>query len=245
MPKIKQIPNIQKIQINVPEVQDLCQVKPLAFINMLLHAHRFWKKDGSENKYAYGLLLGTFEEKTRIIHEAIPILPSEKPDLALDEQFFKHWDDLEKLQQELGSINQCVGWYKVVDGNLRLKAKDVRNQAKVQSLGGRNVVLLLDPNEFVENHDYGFSIYQLIKSGGLYHEMCEDKRIPWEVMELGNDVDKGINLLLELVNKYKGSKPFVEEIDEFEMPEIIDDGKDGDDAGYIEVEIDPNAPIFY
>ena len=196
-------------------------------------------------KFAYGILMGKFEDKVRIITEAIPILHNDHADVVFGESFYKHWDDFNKLQEELESGIQCIGWYKVIERDLRLMAPDIRNQVKIQSLANNNICLLLDPSKFLEDGEYGFSVFSLVKSAGIYHEMCESMRIPWEVVELGADVDKTVNLVLDMIGKYKKKQPFVEEMDEIKVPEFESDGDDHDDGGYVTPDFDPNAPVFY
>ena len=233
------------IQIKAPVVRDFAQIKPTAFMDILMHVHRFWGKDNPDSKFAYGILIGKFEKRTRVITEAIPILHHDRADLVFDETFYKHWDDLDKLKDELDSQEKCIGWYKVIERDMKFRATDIRNQVKIQSLYRGNIALLLDPNAFLDNQDYGFSIYHLLKSGDHYHEMCDDAKIAWEILELGNDVDKTVNQVIDMINKYPTEKPFIEEIDEFEMPEITPDDGDDDAGGYVTPEFDPNAPVYY
>jgi JAB1/Mov34/MPN/PAD-1 ubiquitin protease len=213
-------------------------------MTMYLHIHRFWKKNDTNSEFAYGILMGTMDERIRTITEAIPILHSKDPDLVFGDEFFKHWDDLNKLKQDLESNEMCIGWYKIMDHFGKFKAKDIRNQVKIQTLGMRNIAILIEPDKFLDEDEYGFSVFRLKSSANMFHEMCDYKKIEWEIMELGSDVDRTVNMVLDLITKYSTDTPYVEEIDEFQMPEIIDDGND-DDGEYVTPDIDPNAPIFY
>jgi len=233
-----------KIQIKMPAKKEYCNVKPMAFITILQHIHRFWKKNDPKSEFAYGILIGKYEGTTRVITEAIPVLHSSKADVVFEESFYKHWDDYNKLKQELDSREECIGWYKTVDREIKFRAQDIRNQVKIQTLNPKNIAMLIDPQSFLEDKGYGFSIFHLIQSAGIFHEMCDSDKMPWEVLELGPDVDKVVNMVIEMIQKFPTDTPFVEELDEVKVPEIPKD--DGDDDGeYITPRIDPNAPVFF
>ncbi len=67
-----------------------------------------------------------------------------------DEDFFKQWDDINKLKEDLDSTERCIGWYKVIDRDMKFKAPDIGNQVKIQTLDKRNIALLLDPIKYLQ-----------------------------------------------------------------------------------------------
>ncbi len=85
---------------------------------------------------------------------------------------------------------------------MKFKAKDIRNQVKIQTDTPDAVAMLLDPEAFFNDDGYGFSFYRLNKGQSSHlHEMCEDEKIPWEIAQLGNDVDKVVSLVAELIGR--------------------------------------------
>jgi hypothetical protein len=235
-----------RIQIAINQPKDLFQMKANAFITILNHAHRFWQKDNPKSEYAYGMLSGYIEGTTRIVTEAIPLLHAPSSDIVFDESFFKHWDDLNLLKQELESIESCIGWYKIITGDFKFKAPDIRNQVKIQSLNPKYIALLLDPSKLLDEDEYGFSIFKL-NGDRIFHEMCDYVKIPWEIMEIGQDVDKVVNSVIDMIRLYHSDKPFVEELEEVKVPipPPSEDGKDEDDGEYVTPKMDPNAPFFF
>ncbi len=237
------------ININIQQPQELCKIKPFALIKLFLHSYRFWNEFGKDSKYAYGILVGKHSGDTRIVEKIVPILHSDHSEAVFDEEFYKHWDDLNELEEELESGLFNIGWYKVIEMSpMKFRARDIRNQVKIQTEDPNAIALLLNPESFLKNEGYGFSIFRLEKGMSSHlHEMCEHRKIPWEISELGNDVDKTVNLIIELIDKYDTEKPYIEEIDEAEVPDTGGyDWDEDDDGGYVTPDIDPNQqPGFF
>jgi hypothetical protein len=232
------------IKINVSPPKENFHIKPTAFITILLHASRFWQAKNPKPQYSFGILIGKYEGSTRIVTEAIPITHKPQSEEVFQEDFFKHWDDMNALKEEIDAPERCIGWYKVIERDLKLKAADIRNQVKVQTLDRRNVAFLLDPRKFLTDMkgDYGFSVFYL-KGDRIFHEMCDYDKMQWEVLEVGADVDKVVQMVIEMIRKYHSDKPFVEEIDEVKVP--IPPKQEGDEEGdYVTPAVDPKQPFF-
>jgi hypothetical protein len=236
--------SVAPIKINVAQPKDLFQIKAQAFIQILQHAHRFWEMNNPKSEYAYGILVGSIENRTRTVTEAIPVLHASEASVVFDDAFYKHWDDYNALKMEMEQTDLCIGWYKVIDRDMKFKAPDVRNQVKMQTLNPKNVALLLDPEKFITDQEYGFSVFKLM-GDKIFHEMCDFAKIPWEIMEIGADVDKVVNMVLEMIRKYHTDQPYIEEIDEVKPPPPPPPEEGEDDGNYIDVKIDPNAPFFF
>jgi len=230
-----------KINLNAPK--ETVQLKPNVFMTILLHTHRFWRLNSPKSEYAFGLLVGRNEGTTRIITEAIPLMHSPKSDVVFDEDFYKHWDDVNALKEDCDSLDRCIGWYKVIERDMKFKAADIRNQVKIQTLDKRNIALLIDPTKYIQEGEYGFSIFHLL-GDRMFHEMCDFAKIPWEITELGSETDKVVQFVMEMIKKYHSDKPFVEEIDETKVP--IPEKKEGEqeEGDYITPKQDPNQPFF-
>ena len=78
----------------------------------------------------------------------------------------------------------------------------------------------------------------------MFHEMCDFDKMPWEVVEIGSDIDKLVQLVTEFIKKYYTDKPFVEELDESESPDPTKEEGGEDEGEYITPKMDPNSPFF-
>lgn len=232
------------LKINVSAPKDQIQIKPIALINIYLHAYRFWKIKDPKPQYSYGFCLGKFEGSTRVITEVIPLIHSPKSDLVFEEDFYKHWDDLNAMKEDIEAPERCIGWYKVIEGDMKFRAQDIRNQVKIQTLDKRNISFLLDPRKYFDTGDYGFSVFHL-KGDRIFHEMCDYEKIPWEIAEVGGDVDKVVQFISEMIRKYNSDKPFVEELEETKVPIPEKSPDDKDEGDYVTPAVDPNQPFFF
>ena len=188
-------------------------------------------------------MIGKFENTARIITEAIPLLHQASSDLVFDEDFFKQWMISIGSKKTWTLPERRIGWYKVIDRDMKFKAPDIRNQVKIQTLDKRNIALLLDPIKYLQEGEYGFSVFHLL-GDRMFHEMCDFDKMPWEVVEIGSDIDKLVQLVTEFIKKYYTDKPFVEELDEVKVP-IPTKEEGGEDEGeYITPKMDPNSPFF-
>src|SRR6056297_1461624 len=103
------------LKINIQQPQEMCKIKPFALAKIYLHAHRFWSSDLSKAEYAYGILVGNYQGETRVVEKVVPVLHSERSEVVFDDKFYKHWEDLNTLEEELESGLFNIGWYKVVE----------------------------------------------------------------------------------------------------------------------------------
>lgn len=196
---------------------ELVQIKVPALIQILNHALRFYKLNAKigENQCVYGFLKGSIEGTTRIVKEAEPILHHPTPDFDFNEQFIKDMDDFNSRYIEEESMDRIIGWYKSTTEPMKFKAIDVKNHLKFQNLNKLFIGMIIDPQNFLKNEGYGFSFFTLMPdSYGEINIMSGSAKIPWEIVKLGEEKDKTISFMKEMINKIIEGKKIVTELSE-------------------------------
>ena len=199
---------------------ELVEIGAIAFIKILSHSFRFWKKNAKygENQCVYGFLIGSIDpdKKRRVIKDVEPILHHLTPDFEFKEKFIEDMDDFNLRFIEEGSSDRIVGWYKSVNEPFKFKAIDVKNHLKFQRLNKGNICLVMEPSVYTKGEGYGFSIYSLMgDSYGELNIMSDNYKIPWEINPLGDQKDSTVRFIKELIDNTLENKPFVTELEEY------------------------------
>lgn len=201
----------------VVKEDQLLQITPRAFIDLLCHAWRFNSLDRplNENESVYGFLKGEIKENTRIVKEVETIKHHPTPDFEFDEKFMKDMDDFNARYREEQIMDKIFGWYKSTVQEITFKAIDVKNQLKFQSLNDKYIGLIINPLVFLKDEGYGFSVFSLLEdSVGKINIMSGAGKIPWEIAPLGDDPGSTIRHIKNFIDKSINKKKFVTELSE-------------------------------
>ncbi|MBD3350246.1 MAG: hypothetical protein GF364_02055 [Candidatus Lokiarchaeota archaeon] len=196
---------------------ELFRIRLTALMDIFCHMLRFNKKDAppNENECVYGFLKGKIEGTTRIVTEVETILHHPTPDFEFNEQFLQDMADFNARYIEEQSLDRIIGWYKSTNATIEFKAMDVKNHLKFQNLNPQYVGMIIDPQEFLHDNGYGFSVFTLLPdSGGEINIMSGAAKIPWEIMSIEEYKDSVVSYLKDLVFKTMERKKFVTELSE-------------------------------
>ncbi|MHA1293551.1 MAG: hypothetical protein ACTSQJ_12910 [Promethearchaeota archaeon] len=194
-------------------MEELVIISGSAFLNLLLHAFRFWSENPSEEKnIVYGLLLGFIENNTRYIKKIVPILHTNKKTIDMDDKFKKQVGNVNRIEQEKGSMNEVIGWYKSSFDGIKFLARDIKNHIWFQEYSSKFIALIFDPNNYNPPDSYGFSVFRL-KGDKYYNMMTDYYKIPWEISDI-EDIHTIIGDFKKFIKNYFLNIPLIKEINE-------------------------------
>lgn len=195
------------------EEGELVSIKPAAFLNLVLHAFRFWSEDpSSRNEIVYGLLLGYIEGQERFVRKVVPILHQDKPNLTMDDQFMKKVGEVNRFELENQSTDEVIGWYRSSLDGIKFLAKDIKNHIPFQKHDPNFIALILDPKLYIDPDEGGFSIFRL-KGDNYYNMMTDYYKIPWQIETL-EEPTAILGQFQGYIKRYFLNKPLITELDE-------------------------------
>ncbi|MGQ4873489.1 MAG: hypothetical protein ACP6IY_05375 [Promethearchaeia archaeon] len=193
--------------------EELAQISASAFLNMVLHIFRFWStKDFSKREIVYGFLMGYIMENVRVIRNIIPILHTNHDNFDFDKNFIEIWKSLDAQEEERGSMNRVIGWYRSSNKGIKFTARDTKNQILFQEKNPKYIALIFAPDIYLQPDQYGFSVFRL--QGDKYYNMMTDNyKIPWEIQTI-EDPQEIISDFKVYINNYFLNKPLILEYNE-------------------------------
>ncbi len=195
------------------EADEYVQISSSAFLNLLLHAFRFWSsKPTDKRQVVYGLLLGYIEGIYRTVKKVVPLSHDDKPDLVMDDDFLKIVGRINRRELESKSINEVIGWYRSSNNGIKFLARDIKNQMKFQGFNPNFISLILDPKIYLDPDESGFSIFRLA-GDNFYNMMSDYHKIPWEI-EAIEDISDIISYFQQYIKSYFLNKPLITEHNE-------------------------------
>ena len=190
-------------------------VKAKAYIQMLQHGLRFYNEYNPKmQNVSFGLLVGLNNGQDYEVQEILPVQHNTSGDIVFDERLIRNWTEYNNLKHQEEKMERCFGYYKVQFEDVKLKARDARNLAAIQNIDPNCICLIMDVRKFLKEQEYGFSIFQLEKELGRYHDMNPYVRFKWQIAPIDDDKDEVVGLLKDMLDAMDSDLPFIDEWDE-------------------------------
>jgi hypothetical protein len=191
------------------------KIKAKAYIQMLMHGLRFYNEYNPKlQNVSFGLLVGLNNGKEYEVQEILPVQHNPMGDVVFDERLIRNWTEYNNLKHQEEKLERCFGFYKVQFEDVKLKARDARNLATIQNMDPNCICLIMDIRKFLKEQEYGFSIFQLEKDVGRYHDMNPYVKIKWQIAPIEDDKDEIVGIIKDMIDNIDSDKPFIDEWDE-------------------------------